>query len=175
MCRQRTRPSLGGEAGGRSLGFISASFRPQAKHPPTPQRRSTRSPRVEATTHERPGHAQILQVLRRQVRQDGLVYRAPSFTALRGVPGEPVETSYARAAPAPARDRATLPNASYKERAPSLARAHRFCGRHRLPAARNAPWRSFQDDVSADHASMAIEQQAMDLHHRLDPLVIGKF
>ena len=30
MCRQRTRPSLGGEAGGRSLGFISASFRPQA-------------------------------------------------------------------------------------------------------------------------------------------------
>ena len=23
MCRQRTRPSLGGEAGGRSLGFIS--------------------------------------------------------------------------------------------------------------------------------------------------------
>ena len=27
---QRTRPSLGGEAGGRSLGFISASFRPQA-------------------------------------------------------------------------------------------------------------------------------------------------
>ena len=30
MCCQRTRPSLGGEAGGRSLGFISASFNPQA-------------------------------------------------------------------------------------------------------------------------------------------------
>ena len=30
MCHQRTRPSLGGEAGGRSPGFISASSSPQA-------------------------------------------------------------------------------------------------------------------------------------------------